>query len=367
MGEEKKKGSVDPELEGLRREIDSVDRSIVELLNRRLTIVQEIGAVKKARGIQVVDFSREREVLNRLAQHNKGPLPPETLRTVYAEVMAAARKIQKPVRVAYFGPEATFTHMAAMNHFGHTTGFTPLPSIADVFDEVEKKLSEYGVVPVENSIEGAVNHTLDLFSESELRICGEIYLPVVHSLLSKETKAEEVKVIYSHPQALAQCRYWLRKHLPDVEQVQVASTSEAARMARDTPGAAAVASPLAAIVYDLVVLASHIQDKAHNVTRFLVIGHDKVEPTGNDKTSLLFATPHVPGALYKVLAPIAEAEVNMMKLESRPAKGKSWTYLFFVDLEGHMEDAAVKEVYTRMQSVCAFVKLLGSYPQGDGA
>ncbi|MEW5734429.1 MAG: prephenate dehydratase [Thermodesulfobacteriota bacterium] len=367
MGEETRKSTVDPELEGLRREIDAVDEQIVALINRRLTVVQQIGAIKKARGIQVVDFSREREVLNRLARINRGPLPPETLRTVYAEVMAAARKIQKPVRVAYFGPEATFTHMAAMNHFGHTTALSPFSSIADVFDEVEKKSCEYGVVPVENSIEGAVNHTLDLFSESELRICGEIYTPVEHSLLSKETRAEDVKIIYSHPQALAQCRSWLRKHLPDVNQVQVASTSEAARMARDTQGAAAVASPLAAVVYDLVVLASHIQDKAHNVTRFLVIGHDQVERTGSDKTSLLFATPHVPGALYKVLAPIAEAGVNMVKLESRPAKGKSWTYLFFVDVMGHMEDKVINEVYANMQKVCAFVKWLGSYPQGDGA
>ncbi len=359
------KNGPDRDLPALRREIDGVDEQIVSLLNRRIEIAQEIGRVKKKESLPVVDFSRERAVLSRVAVLNRGPIPQESLRIVYAEIMAAARKIQKPVQVAYFGPEATYTHMAAMSHFGQSTGFAPHPSIADVFDEVEKKNCEYGVVPVENSIEGSVNHTLDLFYGSDLSICAEIYIPITHELLSKETTAEDVKVIYSHPQALAQCRTWLRRHLPGVAVQEASSTSQAARLAAMTPGTAAIASPLAAVVYDLIVLASHIQDSAKNVTRFLVIGRDKVAPTGNDKTSLLFATAHVPGALYHSLRPIAEAGVNMVKLESRPSKSASWHYLFYVDLVGHMEDEPIKKVVAEMQKTCAFIKWLGSYPISD--
>ena len=353
-------------IDGLRRQIDEADATIVETINRRLELAEAIGRIKKRYGMQVVDFARERKVLDRLKSLNKGPLPQETLRYLYSEIMAASRRIQKPVQVSFFGPEATFTHLAAMNHFGHDTIYTPQPSIADVFDEVEKNKSAFGVVPVENSIEGAVNHTLDLFLTSELKICAEIYAPIAQDLLSKETSPEDVRIIYSHPQALAQCRAWLRRNMPEAALKECASTSEAAKMAAANPGSAAIGSSLAALVYDLIVLASHIQDVAHNVTRFLVIGRDTMSRTGTDKTSFLFATPHVPGALYRVLAPIAESGINMVKLESRPAKNASWHYLFFVDVEGHMEDPSIKEMFGEMQRTCAFIKCLGSYPQGGG-
>ena len=352
----------DAELAALRQEIDSVDEQMVNLLNKRIEIAQRIGRVKKDKGLSVVDFSRERAVLSRVASLNNGPLPQDTLRLVYAEVMAAARKIQKPVKVAYFGPEATFTHLAATRHFGQTTSFVPQVSIADVFDEVEKSKCEYGVVPVENSIEGAVNHTLDLLYSADALILAEIYTPIVHELMSKGAKIEDIKRVYSHPQPLAQCRAWLRRHLPNAELIEAASTSEAARLAVKEPGTAAIASSLAAVVYDLDVLASHIQDATHNATRFLVIGKDKVSPTGNDKTSILFATAHVPGALYHALQPISESGINMVKLESRPSKSASWHYLFYVDLVGHIEDEIVKGVLEKMQPYCAFIKWLGSYP-----
>jgi chorismate mutase/prephenate dehydratase len=355
----------EPSMAELRRKIDAVDEEVVTLLNKRLELAGLIGSIKKKKGLPVVDFSREREVLKKLAARNKGPLPPETLRYVYAEVMAAARKIQTPLKVSFLGPEATFTHLAAMSHFGHATTFEAQAGIREVFESVERKNSQFGVVPVENSIEGTVNHTLDLFFSSDLRICGEIYMHISHDLLSKQTSPDQVRTVFSHPQALAQCRLWLRQNLPEANAVPCASTSEAARKACETPGSAAIASSLAAMVYDLVVLASHIQDASHNVTRFLVIGRDSPTPTGNDKTSLLFATPHVPGALFKVLKPIADAGINMNKLESRPAKNAPWHYLFFVDVEGHIEDLKVKGVFEQMQTVCAFVKWLGSYPRQD--
>ncbi|MFH1887950.1 MAG: prephenate dehydratase [Pseudomonadota bacterium] len=352
-------------MEELRSRIDEADRAIVAAINQRLHLARAIGEIKKGKNLPVVDLPRERAVLARLAELNTGPLPQETLRYVYTEIMAASRRIQKPMKVAYLGPEATFTHLAAMNHFGQATTFVPQATIRDVFDEVEKKNSNFGVVPVENSIEGAVNHTLDLFQTSELLICAEIYTPISHDLLSRETGPDQVKVIYSHPHAFPQCREWLRRHMPSVRLEECRSTSEAAQKAAKTPGSAAIAGSQAALVYDLLVLASHIQDSAHNVTRFLVIGDERAPRTGRDKTSLVFATAHVPGALYHALAPIAASGVNMVKLESRPSKSASWHYQFFVDVEGHMEDPPVAEVYRKMQETCAFIKSLGSYPQAD--
>ncbi len=353
-------------IEDLRQVIDAADSEIISAINRRLEAANGIGRIKKRHGMPVVDFSRERAVLEQLTALNKGLLPAETLRYIYTEIMATSRRIQKPLKVAYLGPEATFTHMAAKNHFGHSTKYTPQASIADVFDEVERNKSSFGVVPVENSIEGAVNYTLDLFFTSELNICAEIYTPISQALLSKETSSDEVRIIYSHPQAFPQCRAWLRRNMPDADLIEVGSTSEAARMASEKPGTAAVGSAMAALVYDLLVLASNIQDVSHNVTRFLVIGRDNMPRTGSDKTSFLFATPHVPGALHKVLAPVAKSGINMVKLESRPAKSASWHYLFFMDVEGHMEDTKIREVFEEMQQVCAFIKCLGSYAQGGG-
>lgn len=353
------------DLEPLRKAIDEADRKILALVNERMSIAKQIGDIKKKAGKPVVDFSRERAVLNRMQELNEGPMPDKTARHLFTEIIAASRRIQQPLEVAYLGPEATFTHIAAMNHFGRSTTFVPMSTIAEVFDEVDKRRRPFGVVPVENSLEGAVNLTLDLFQEADVRICGEIYTNISHDFMSIEDSLKDVEVLFSHPQAFAQCRKWLAKNLPGIEHTQCSSTSEAARIAARMPRAAAIASSQAAEVYSLNTLAANIQDAAHNITRFLVIGTDKVRPTGKDKTSLIFATPHVPGALHKVLEPIAESGINMVKLESRPSKSASWHYMFFVDLEGHVKDEAVGSVVKKMEKICAYMKWMGSYPLGD--
>ncbi|MFP4474837.1 MAG: prephenate dehydratase [Desulfatibacillaceae bacterium] len=352
-------------IDELRKEINALDGSLLELINRRLEVAIKIGTIKKAEGKPVTDFAREKAVIERLQEINPGPLPAQALKYIYREIIAASRRIQQPLKVSYLGPEATFTHLAAMNHFGRGTSFVAQASIKDVFEEVEKGRCPFGVVPVENSMEGAVNHTLDLFFGSDVGISAEVYNTISHDLLSLAEEVDRVKRVYSHPHALAQCRLWIRKNLPGVERVECASTSEAARRAAKDPDSAAVASSLAGQVYNLNVLAPQIQDASHNVTRFLVIGRDHPARSGMDKTSIMFATPHRPGALFTVLQPIADRGVNMVKLESRPSKSASWHYLFFVDLEGHIQDDPVREVFEEMRELCSFIKWLGSYPKAE--
>lgn len=347
---------------GLRRDIDKIDERILDLINKRLLLASEIGKIKAKQGDRMVDGARESALVKRLLSLNSGPLSKHALRHIFTEIIAAAREIQTPQRVAYLGPEATFTHIAAVNHFGRSVTFAPQGSIRDVFSEVEKGAFHYGVVPVENSIEGAVNYTLDLFFESELKICAEIYYAISHDLLSIDPDLSDIRTIYSHPHAFAQCRKWLEKHLPQAALVECSSTAEAARKASGENGTAAIASQEAAQSYKLEVLGSRIEDASRNVTRFLVIGKDDIGRTGADKTSLMFVTSHVPGALFKVLKPIADANINMVKLESRPSKHENWNYFFFVDLEGHISDTKVKETVDAMKKLCLFLKLLGSYP-----
>ncbi|HGY12255.1 MAG TPA: prephenate dehydratase, partial [Desulfobacterales bacterium] len=293
---------------------------------------------------------------------NKGHLRNDTLDYIFTQIISEAREIQQPGKISYLGPEATFTHIAAMNHFGQNATFIPQPAIYDVFSEVEKGKSVYGVVPVENSNEGSVNHTLDLFFESNLKICAEIYQPVSHDLLSNTKKIDEIKMIYSHPQAFAQCRNWIRANIPKADLEECSSTAHAAKKAAKMTGAAAIAGRETAHLYKLEVTASRIEDNAKNTTRFLVIGRHKTSKMGNDKTSIMFATAHVPGALYKTLEPMDKAGINMVKLESRPAKHENWSYFFFVDFEGHMEDPIVNKTVTKMKNLCLHLKCLGSYP-----
>jgi chorismate mutase/prephenate dehydratase len=337
------------------------------LINQRLGLAKNIGELKRDQGKKVIDEARESMVINRLASINPGPLSDNALRHFFTEIIAASREVQKPQQVTYLGPEATFTHIAAMNHFGSAAAFVPQPTIRDIFNEVERDRSQYGVVPVENSIEGAVNYTLDLFYESELKICAEIYLPISHDLLSKSEDLSGIKKIYSHPHAFAQCRKWLRKHLPDCQMEECRSTAAAARKASKKSGAGAVASRMAAHMYKLNIVASKIEDMTRNITRFLVIGRDEIHKTGTDKTSIMFVTTHVPGALYKVLKPIADAGINMVKLESRPAKFQNWSYIFFADLEAHIQDPEVQETLEKMKPKCLFLKCLGSYPRAYSA
>ena len=361
----KTKNHSDPEIDRLRNTIDEIDDKLLDLINQRLKHAKEIGKIKKQKREPIIDGSRESEILNRLASLNKGPIRNAALLHIFNDIIAESRQIQKTQVITYLGPEATFTHIAAMNHFGHSVTMIPQPSIRDVFNDVEKGRCNYGVVPVENSIEGAVNHTLDLFIESDLKICAERYLAISHDLLSTTGALKDIRQVYSHPQAFAQCRGWLRKYLPEAELNECSSTSLAAQKTLEQPGTAAIASSEAAHIYNLKVVASKIEDYARNVTRFLVIGKDEIHKTGKDRTSLIFVTSHIPGALFKVLEPIADAGVNMLKLESRPSKQENWNYSFFVDLEGHQEDPVINETISKMKNICLFLKCLGSYPMAE--
>ena len=353
-------------ISSLRNSINDIDDNILNLINKRLLLAKEIGQIKELNNEPILDIARETTIIKRLSSLNKGPLSNNALHNIFTEIIAASREIQKPQIVTYLGPEATFTHIAAIKHFGHSISLVPQPSIRDIFSEVEKGACDYGVTPVENSIEGTVNYTVDLFYDSDLKICAEIYLAISHDLLSAKDSLDNIKVIYSHPHAFAQCRRWLRKNLPECILEECSSTALAAQKASEKPGSAAIASREAAHIYNLQVTASKIEDFSRNITRFLVIGKDEIRRTGCDKTSIMFVTSHVPGALYRVLQPIAEAGINMVKLESRPTKHENWSYFFFVDIEGHIEDNIVKETITEMKNLCLYLKCLGSYPRAQG-
>jgi len=355
----------DTRIAEFRNAIDAIDEKLLGLINERLVFALEIGKAKALKGAQILDSAREYHVLDHVTNLNNGPISKNALHQIFKQIMAASREIQKAHRVSYLGPEATFSHIAAMNHFGRTVSFIPQPGIPDVFNDVEKGSSHYGVVPIENSIEGTVNNTLDLLFESDLKICAEKYQPISHDLLSADGVLKDIRVIYSHLQVFPQCRKWIQKYLPDAELREVSSTASAAQKALKEPGTAAIASTEAARIYGLETVASRIEDVARNTTRFLIIGKDAVRRTGTDKTSLIFVTSHIPGALYKVLEPIAASGLNMVKLESRPTKHENWSYFFFSDIEGHIEDSAVKETVENMRKLCLYLKCLGSYPRSE--
>ncbi|PIE71363.1 MAG: prephenate dehydratase [Deltaproteobacteria bacterium] len=351
-------------IEVLREGIDEIDGIILSLINNRLKLGKEIGRAKSTLGKQVLDTSRETRVMERLTSLNTGPLADTVVAHIFNVIMAATREIQKPKLIAYLGPEATYSHIAALDYFGHAGSFVPQPSIQDIFTEVEKGTYQYGVVPVENSIEGSVNHTLDLLFETRLSICAEKYMSISHDLVSQVRDLAAIRVVYSHPQALAQCRGWLRANLPHAVLRECSSTAHAARQASVEPVSAAIASSRTCQIYDLQVVASRIEDNARNVTRFLVIGDETAAPTGTDKTSIMFVTSHIPGALFKALEPVASSELNMVKLESRPIKRENWSYFFIMDIEGHIADAPVRAAVNAMKQQCLFLKSLGSYPRG---
>jgi chorismate mutase/prephenate dehydratase len=352
--------------ETIRQQIDDLDRELLALLNRRQSLAQEIGRVKNQEGRGTLDFQREEEVLAHLMHLNPGPLSQAALRNIFREIISAAREIQIPFGVAFLGPEATFSHLAALKKFGRATRFGPLTTIQEVFEEVEKGKYQYGVVPIENSTEGIVNISLDLFAETSLKICGEIFLEVSHDLVSKSGQRADIEVIYTHPQAYAQCRRWLKTHLGEIPVLEVASTGVAAQKAAKNPNAAAIASAFAAPLYDLRVVESRIEDVPGNVTHFFVIGPDAPGLTGCDKTSIIFAVDNIPGALYHTLRPLAERGLNMTRIVSRPAKNEAWRYLFFVDLDGHRDDPQVGQALEEIKTIGAHFKLLGSYPRAAG-
>ncbi len=346
----------------LRQAIDHCDEQIVQLLNERTRHVLEIGEIKRAAGEEIYVPNRERAVLQRVCKLNHGPITSESLRHIYREIMSSALALEKPMTIAYFGPEATFTHQAAIRRFGSSLDYAPMKTIGDVFTEVAKSRADYGVVPVENSTEGVVNHTLDMFIDSELKIVAQIILPIQHCLLAKASRRNQVKRLYSHPQALAQCRQWVQVHLPAAEIIEASSTTRAAELAARSRNAAAIASSLAADRYNLRILESDIQDNSANATRFLVLGRKCGSPTGHDRTSFIFSVVDEVGSLHRALAPLSKHRINMTRIESRPSKRKAWAYFFFVDVEGHSEDPSVARALAELAKHCSFVKVLGSYP-----
>lgn len=348
-------------LSKLRKQIDNIDDKILDLLNHRARITLSVGSIKAKNKTSVYVPDREKEVYEHIKSINKGPLTDNTINAIYREIMSGSLALEKPMKIAYLGPAATFTHLAAIKKFGSSVKYYPAGSITEIFAEVEKARADYGVVPIENSIEGAVNHTLDMFMESDLVICSEITLEVVHNLMAN-CAISEIKRVYSKFEVFGQCRMWLESNLPKVELLDVSSTSKAAEIAAGEKNSAAIGSKLAAECYGLKVLAKSIEDSAYNITRFLVIGKTWSAPTKKDKTSIMFAVKDKPGTLHDILAPFKKNRINMTKIESRPSKKKAWEYYFFVDLEGHAQNPKIKKALTQLKAHTSVFKILGSYP-----
>lgn len=355
------------DLKAIRERIDSVDAEIHALLNERARLAQRVGASKSAGG-RAVDYyrpEREAEVLRKALERNQGPLRNEEIARLFREIMSACLAQQEPLKVAFLGPEGTFTQAAVYKHFGSSVRALPLPAIDEVFQEVEGGVADFGVVPIENSTEGTVNHTLDMFLTSSLKICGEVELRISHHLMGRMSTIGEIERICAHAQALAQCRGWLDEHLRKIERVAVASNAEGARRARDERGTAAIASKAAAEIYGLTLLAHEIEDRADNTTRFLIVGRKLFNPSGADRTTLLVSASHTddPGALYRLLEPLAQHGINMTRIESRPSRRRKWDYVFFIDVEGHVSDAPLAKALASLEKRCSLFKVLGSYPR----
>lgn len=347
-----------------RKAIDELDAKIVQLLNERTKHVLAIGDLKLKAGQDIYAPHRELAVFKRVQKRNQGPLSAEGLKSIYREIMSSAIALQKTQTIAYLGPEATFTHQAAIRRFGASLQYAPQKTVADVFIEVSKHRADYGVVPVENSTEGVVTHTLDMFVESDLKVVSQIVLPI-QFCLAGFCAIKGAKKLYAHPQALAQCRNWIRLHLPQVEIIEASSNSRAVELARTDKTATAITGELAAEHYDVPMLESDIQDSSHNVTRFLVLGRQCSPPTGHDRTSIMFSIADKVGALHASLAPFHRHRLNMTRIESRPSKRKAWEYFFFVDCDGHFEDRKVAKAISELQENCNFVKVLGSFPMAE--
>jgi chorismate mutase/prephenate dehydratase len=349
-------------LDEWRSRIDHIDRQLLELLNARAEIAIRVGGAKRQAGAAVHVPEREHEILEGLLRLNHGPLAAEAVRAIWREILSASRALQQPFRVVYMGPAATFSHLAALRHFGDSAIYLPVRGIHDVFTEVEHGRADVGVVPVENSTEGVVNHTLDRLIDSELIISGEIQLEIHHFLLSRAPDLGEVKRVYSHPQPLAQCRQWLDRSLGHAEMVEVGSTVLAVEHALEDASSAAIASELAGQLHGLPTLRERIEDLTRNVTRFLVVGRQGSGPTGKDKTSILVSIKDEVGALFRIVEPFAAERVSLTKIESRPTRRRPWEYVFFMDCEGHQADGPVHNVLAALAQRCLFLKVLGSYP-----
>jgi chorismate mutase/prephenate dehydratase len=349
----------------IRSRIDAIDSQLLELLNQRADLVHEVGLLKKRDGISIYAPEREEKLLRSLSELNeriKGRLPATAVRAIYREIMSASFALEKGLVIAYLGPVATWSHQAAREKFGASVEYAAQSSIAEVFNVVARGKADYGVVPIENSTEGAVSYTLDQFMDSELRVCAQFCLKIENNLLAKIPR-DQIRVVYTHPQVIGQCRQWLRHNLPHVDLIEVSSTTRAAELASQEPNSAAIAGRMAAEVYGLDLLDTSIQDSPNNTTRFLIIGPNACPPSGDDKTSIMFSVQDRPGALFSALAPFKDLRINMSKIESRPSKRKAWEYFFFVDIDGHAEDAPLVKALDELQKHCSFVKILGSYPK----
>jgi chorismate mutase/prephenate dehydratase len=363
------KRSDEPTLEQLRLKIDEIDRQIQALIAERARCAKQVGEIKGL--TDKADYyrpEREAQVLRAVVERNQGPLSNEQLLRLFREIMSACLAQEEPLKVAYLGPEGTFTQSAVYTQFGHSVRALSVPTIDEVFHEVESGVADFGVTPVENSTEGTVNHTLDMFLTSPLKICGEVELRIHQHLLGRMKDLSQIKRVCSHSQSLAQCRAWLALYLPNVEKITVSSNAEAARRARDEEGTAALAGSAAAELYDLDVLYGNVEDSGDNTTRFLVIGRDSFPPSGKDKTSLLISATSTkgPGVLHHLLEPLAKNNINMTRIESRPSRRKKWDYVFFVDIDGHAEDDGIREALEEMSAQTDLFRILGAYPKAVG-
>ena len=364
MSKKHKTGETGASLKDLRERIDALDVKIQELISERARLAVAVAEIKQRTGEN--NFyrpEREAEVLRNVLARNKGPLSEEAMARLFREIMSACLALESRLRIAFLGPEGTFTQEAALKHFGHAVETAPLAAIDEVFREVESGNAQFGVVPVENSTEGVINHTLDMFMVSPLKICGEVELRIHHHLLGKGNDPKAARRVLSHQQSLAQCREWLDANLPGVERVAVASNAEAARQAAADVGVLAIAGDSAARLYGLKAFASNIEDNPDNTTRFLVIGTLETVPSGNDKTSLLLSSRNRPGALQRLLTPLAKNGINMTRIESRPSRETRWEYVFFIDIDGHAKERKLAKALAALEKEAAFLKLLGSYPK----
>ncbi len=352
------------ELGVVRDEIDSLDGQILNLLNQRARCAQKVGEIKAKHGEAGFIYRPEREaqVLRRIQDSNPGPLSNENVTWLFREVMSACLSLEQPLSVAFLGPLGSFTGSAATKHFGHAARLLPQASIDDVFREVEAGHAHYAVVPVENSTEGAVGRSMDLLFATPLKICGEVVLRIHQNLMTRETSLDKVTKVYSHAQSLAQCHEWLNRNLPNVPRISVGSNSQAAEMAMQEEGVAAIAGEAAAERFNVPILVANIEDEPNNTTRFLVLGRHEAGISGRDKTSLIMSAPNRTGSLHGLLLPLAEAGVSMTRLESRPARHTLWDYVFFVDIDGHCDEPKVAKALAELQQKAAFLKVLGSYP-----
>ena len=351
---------MDEGLKALRARIDSIDDAVLQLVSERAGIAQQVGRAKN--GEKIYRPEREAQIVRRLREANPGPLSGDTVERLIREIMSACRAVEVTTRVAYLGPAGSFTQQAVMKHFGHEVEALAEADIDACFQAVETGRADFALVPVENSTEGAIGRTLDLIVESPLKICGEVMLPVHQTLMRKGASLEGIQRVYGHAQSLAQCQHWLSRHLPGVERVSVVSNSEGARRAAAEPDAATLGSETAAELYGLTVVEKRVEDEASNTTRFLVLGQADAAPSGRDKTSLVMGAHNQPGAVVKLLQPLADAGISMSKLESRPTRSSNWEYLFFVVCEGHREDAKLAGALAEIKARAAFLKILGSYP-----